>query len=340
MPVGPIELAIENSLLKRELADTRQTLRLIEDSLAREQSLALALADSNARAGELMASLEEAFEEQRALATQLADANALAMELMRTRDAERRRAAELLEAKRALSDELVAGAAYVRSLLPTPFDADGVTADWRFVPSAELGGDAFGYHWVGPDHFAVYLLDVCGHGLGATLLATSVLTLLRAERLGHTDFRRPEQVLRGLNDAFPMERHNNTYFTIWYGVYERSRREVTFASAGHPPAVLIGGGGRHELGTANPMIGIASEADFECETVRVSPRDRLFVFSDGVYEVVQTDGSMLAYDDFMAELSRDPDSRRTLDDCITFAKSRRGRDVLDDDFSMVRLEFA
>lgn len=338
--MGPLDLAEENAHLRRELEETKETLRLIEDSLAREQTLALALADSNARAGELMASLEEAFEEQRALTTKLADANALAMELMRTRDAERRRAAELLEAKRALSDELAAGATYVRSLLPSPCDAEGVAADWRFVPSAELGGDAFGYHWVGPDHFAVYLLDVCGHGLGATLLATSVLTLLRAERLGHTDFRRPEQVLRGLNEAFPMERHNNTYFTIWYGVYERSRREMTYASAGHPPAVMIGPGGRRELGTANPMIGIASDAAFECERVVVEPRDQLFVFSDGVYEVVQTDGSMLAYDDFMGELSRDPDSTRALDDCITFAKARRGRDVLDDDFSMVRLQFA
>lgn len=337
--MGPVDLAEENALLKRELEETKETLRLIEVSLAREQSLALALADSNARAGELMASLEEAFEEQRALATQLADANALAMELMRTRDAERRRAAELLEAKRALSDELAAGATYVRSLLPTPFASQGVSADWRFVPSAELGGDAFGYHWVGPDHFAVYLLDVCGHGLAATLLATSVLTLLRGERLG-ADFRKPEQVLLGLNDTFPMERHNNTYFTIWYGVYDRARREMTYSSAGHPPAILLGNGGRRELGTANPMIGIANDAAFECERVHVSPSDRLFVFSDGVYEVVQTDGSMLAYDDFMGELSRDPESGRTLDDCITFAKSRRGRDVLDDDFSMVRLEFA
>lgn len=338
--MGPLDLAQENALLKRELEETRETLRLIEDSLAREQSLALALADSNARAGELMASLEEAFEEQHALATQLADANALAMELMRTRDAERRRAAELLEAKRALSDELAAGATYVRSLLPTPFSADGVAADWRFVPSAELGGDAFGYHWVGPDHFAVYLLDVCGHGLAATLLATSVLTLLRAERLGTADFRKPEQVLLGLNEAFPMERHNNTYFTIWYGVYDRTRREMRYASAGHPPAVLLSQDGRRELGTPNPMIGIAADVAFETEEIAVSPSDRLFVFSDGVYEVIQTDGSLLSYDEFMGELSRDPESRRTLDDCITFAKSKRGRDVLDDDFSMVRLEFA
>jgi hypothetical protein len=37
------------------------------------------------------------------------------------------------------------------------------SVDWRYVPSAALGGDAFGYGFIDPDHFALYLLDVCGH---------------------------------------------------------------------------------------------------------------------------------------------------------------------------------
>ena len=107
------------------------------------------------------------------------------------------------------------------------------------MPSTTLGGDGLGYHWLDEDSFAIYLVDVCGHGVGAALHSVSVLNVLRSENLQNTDFRRPDQVLAGLNAVFPMENHKEMYFTIWYGVYNRVSRVLTYASGGHPPALLI-----------------------------------------------------------------------------------------------------
>jgi hypothetical protein len=77
-----------------------------------------------------------------------------------------------------------------------------VSVDWRFVPSTRLGGDMFGYHWPGPDHLAVYLLDVSDHGVGSSLLAVSAANLLSAGSLPDTDFRGPGAVVARPNDAF------------------------------------------------------------------------------------------------------------------------------------------
>ncbi|MGO4843433.1 PP2C family protein-serine/threonine phosphatase, partial [Rhizobiaceae sp. 2RAB30] len=85
------------------------------------------------------------------------------------------------------------------------------------VPSTELGGDSFGYHAIDDDHMAFYLLDVCGHGVGATLLSVAVINVLRASALPNARFRDPASVLAALNDAFPMEKQNDKFFTIWYG---------------------------------------------------------------------------------------------------------------------------
>src|SRR5437762_2746315 len=65
----------------------------------------------------------------------------------------------LEESQRQLAEELAQAARYVKSLLPAKLDGD-VRIDWRFVPSAQLGGDMFGYHWLDSDHLALYLLDV------------------------------------------------------------------------------------------------------------------------------------------------------------------------------------
>lgn len=67
------------------------------------------------------------------------------------------------ESQKILQGELADAAAYVKSILPLPL-TNGIKSDWRFIPSTQLGGDAFGYHWLDGRYFAIYLLDVCGHG--------------------------------------------------------------------------------------------------------------------------------------------------------------------------------
>ena len=98
---------------------------------------------------------------------------------------------KLAESQKQLADEVAQAAKYVCSLLPAPIQTGPVRVDWRFVPSTQLGGDSFGYHWLDDEHFAVYLLDVSGHGVGASLLSVSALNVLRSQSLPNTDFRDP-----------------------------------------------------------------------------------------------------------------------------------------------------
>ena len=104
-----------------------------------------------------------------------------------------------------------------------------------------LGGDSFGYHWIDDEHFAFFVLDVCGHGVRAALLSIAAAETLRSEALPTTDWRDPGAVLTALNEAYPMERHDDLFFTIWYGVYHRPARRLAYASAGHPAAILLRG---------------------------------------------------------------------------------------------------
>ncbi len=204
--------------------------------------------------------------------------------------------------ERYLADELAKAARYIRALLPMPLSG-AIETDWVFMPSAELGGDAFGYHWLDDEHFAIYLLDVCGHGIGAALHSVSVLNVLRAQALGDTDFRKPEAVLAALNEAFQMKRYNNMYFTIWYGVFNIHTRRLTYATGGHPPALLVGPGVEglsiERLRTRGLLIGGVEGVAFPSASRIIPEGYSLYVFSDGVYEVRQEDGSIWGLDDYV-----------------------------------------
>lgn len=195
---------------------------------------------------------------------------------------------KLEESQKVLHAELAEAAAYVRSLLPSPLTGL-IQVDWRFIPSTQLGGDAFGYHWIDDSHFAIYLIDVCGHGVGAALHSISVINILRSRTLQKADFYDPASVLKELNHVFQMQDHNNMFFTIWYGIYDKETKRIVYANGGHPPPILITGktaesAKTYELKSKGMVIGAIPEAEYENQICQVEEFNRFFVFSDGVYE--------------------------------------------------------
>jgi sigma-B regulation protein RsbU (phosphoserine phosphatase) len=256
---------------------------------------------------------------------------------------ERNEAFAALKASQAvLAHDLATAAHYVRSLLPPPQEVGGVRADWRFIPSAELGGDAFGYHDLDPDHFAIYLLDVCGHGVGAALLSVSALNAIRSEALPQTDFHDPGSVLAALNKAFPMERQNDMFFTIWYGVFSRGGRRLRWAGGGHPPALLVADGAVAPklLDSDGPLIGAVDGLEFGSSEVEVPAGARLFVYSDGAFEISTPEGKMWAFDAFVKTLAGAPPGPTSpMDDLVSQVREISGREDFADDFSMLELVF-
>ncbi len=269
------------------------------------------------------------------------------LERKRLRDLEQETYQALLTSQRKLAAELVEAADHVRSLLPTPVDEpeSSIQTDSRFIPSVDLGGDAFGYEWLDPDHFGIYLLDVCGHGVRAALLSISVMNVLRSKALAGADFLNPTSVLERLNDVFPMEQQNGMYFTIWYGVFEASTRRLVYASGGHPAATLVteegGGFEQQQLKTRGMVIGGFEGLPYPSAETTVPKGSRIFIYSDGVFEIEKPDGSMMESEEFIQQILQAcreaPGSK--LDFLLTKGKELNGGDHFEDDYSILEIRF-
>ncbi len=255
---------------------------------------------------------------------------------------ERNDAYKALEASRAaLLKELDKAGNYVKSLLPDEIHEGDITTVWNFTPSEQLGGDAFGYHWIDEDTFAVYLLDVCGHGVGSALMGVSALNSLRSQTIGNTDFKDPVSVMNSLNANYQMADHNELYFTIWYGVFNRKTRILEYSSGGHPPAMLLTPSGeKQNLIAENFIIGGLSEFPFSKKSTEIKTGSKLYIFSDGAYEIEKQDGKMWSYQemfDFIAENNQPDGSEISM--LYNFVQELGGSQTLDDDFSMLLVNF-
>ena len=203
--------------------------------------------------------------------------------------------AEEIRRRQMVSSELQRATTYVRSLLPAPLTEPPVRTEWRFIPSASLGGDAFGYHWLDGRHFCFFLLDVCGHGAAAALHSVAVVHVLRKQNLRKVDFQSPSEVLTALNRTFPMEEHGRLFLTGWYGVFDREDRRLVYACGGHPPALLTSpDASPRTLGSTDFPVGMMAESAYATHEAEVPPGSRMYLYSDGTFEVRTREGDFLS----------------------------------------------
>jgi sigma-B regulation protein RsbU (phosphoserine phosphatase) len=170
------------------------------------------------------------------------------------------------------------------------------------------------------------------------------MNMLRSRSLPGVDFARPAEVLSALNGTFQMDDHGGMYFTIWYGVYEHGSRRLDYASAGHPPGLLLPADRTdvEKLQVKNMPIGITEDVPYREDAVEdVPPGTGLYLYSDGTYEVLTEGGEDLGAEGF-AEIVAAPREEGVPDPVRIEREIRRrtGVELFDDDFSVLHVEFA
>jgi sigma-B regulation protein RsbU (phosphoserine phosphatase) len=222
----------------------------------------------------------------------------------------------LLESQQTLANELSDAADYVVSLLPPPMLSPFQTAI-ALVPSAELGGDFCGNYWIDANKLGMFLLDVSGHGIKSALLAVSISNLIKSRGLPGVDFSNPSSVLNSLNLRYQADGDNSVFFTIWYGVYDINSRELHYASGGSPPGVLIRDGLPILLSSGELLLGASDDIHYSSNSLPINSGDRLFLFSDGIYEISRTNNKIFGLDEFIKLLPHQKRSpSENLDDLL------------------------
>ena len=238
-----------------------------------------------------------------------------------------------------LREELTEAEKYVRAVLPAPQEAP-LKIDWLLEPCSELGGDSFGYHEIDEDHWALYILDVCGHGLAAALLSVTAAKIIRSGALHDVDFHDPGAVLTVLNNEFLMRDQNNFYFTIWYGVYQLSTRILRYSSAGHAPGIIVDPDKKTatKLEARGLVLGAREDKVYTTRTTTLPPGAVLYLISDGTYEIRTPKGELWPFAEFMDSLAKLPwKEEKALRQLHESIQKIRAPEPLEDDFSLIRI---
>ena len=195
---------------------------------------------------------------------------------------------ELEEKQQQIDQDLEAAAGIQQSLLPSKSPSiPNVNIAWKFEPCGQIGGDIFNIQFLDKNKIGLYMLDVCGHGVSASLIAVSASQFLQSSRdflAVHSEVSSPGVVLGNLNHAFPFERFES-YFSIVYATIDYQKGILTYSCAGHPPPILLSKNGPPEiLNNHGPVIGLNDHETFAETKKQLKHGDKIILYTDGIME--------------------------------------------------------
>jgi serine phosphatase RsbU (regulator of sigma subunit) len=201
----------------------------------------------------------------------------------------------LLEKERLEADLSLARDIQQRMLPQSPPVLPGLDVAGISIPSREVGGDLFYFLPVPEGRLGLTIGDVSGKSVPAALLMSNVLAALKTEaRLIEGE----GEILSHLNRLIAEQVEPGRFVTFFYGVVDRLNRTLSYASAGHNPALKVGTDGTAEwLAEAGMPLGVLPENTYTPARVALEVGDVLVLYSDGVTEAERHRGTEVLADD-------------------------------------------
>jgi sigma-B regulation protein RsbU (phosphoserine phosphatase) len=167
-------------------------------------------------------------------------------------------------------------------------------------PAREVGGDLYGLCAAGPERLVVFLGDVSGKGIPASMFMVRAISLAR---LLSRDIAEPERILARLNDELAADNPSGMFVTFLCGVFEPRSGRLVLANAGHCRPVLLpaGQGPRWAVKNLGTALGFEPGLEFERTEMTLRAGDALVFYTDGVSEAFNPQEECYGTDRLLAD---------------------------------------
>jgi serine phosphatase RsbU (regulator of sigma subunit)/catechol 2,3-dioxygenase-like lactoylglutathione lyase family enzyme len=199
-------------------------------------------------------------------------------------EAQRRRAADRLEAERRAARELEIAKQVQARLFPQRLpQLNSLEYSGICIQARQVGGDYHDYLDLGRGRFGLVIADIAGKGMAAALLMANLQANLRSQSA--TASEQPEAFLRCVNKLFYENTDESAYATLFFGEYDDETQGLRYANCGHLPGLVLRSGGEVErLESTCTVVGLFRDWSCELGHVRLRSDDLLALYTDGVTE--------------------------------------------------------
>lgn len=228
------------------------------------------------------------------------------VEVFRDVTRERRLELELIDKNKKMIDELEFAKRLQERILPRKGFIENIKIDYIYKASGLLSGDMFDIFYIDHENIGIYISDVAGHGIAASMMTMFIRQTMRAIK---DDILSPSVVLSELHRRFTvLSLEPDKYFTIFYGVYNKNNHTFKFANAGHNCIPIKYNANKMELLEikGHPITLLFDEIQYEERFVKLNNHDRILLYTDGITEAKDYEGNEFGVEGIIDIIKEDP----------------------------------
>lgn len=208
-------------------------------------------------------------------------------------------------------------------------------------PAKEVGGDFYDFFMIGENRLAVIVADVSGKGVPAALFMVIAKTLIK--NYTQTGMK-PAEVFTTVNHILCDGNDAGLFVTAWLGVLELTDGTLTYVNAGHNPPLVKKADGEFEYLRECSCFVLAGmdEIKYRQSIMKFAPGDRLFLYTDGVTEAIDSKRQLYGQErlkDFLNKNSVGADVEKMLKMIRSELQNFAGDAPQFDDITMLLLDF-
>jgi sigma-B regulation protein RsbU (phosphoserine phosphatase) len=205
------------------------------------------------------------------------------------------------------------------------------------LPADQVGGDYFDYFYRNEDHLDMIIADVSGHSIGPALFMVETRSAIRTHASGSAT---PAETLKVLNSFLFDDLDRSDYFiTLQYLQYDKTFQQLSYANAGHPPALLLRSSHKEciKLDAEGLILGVHKNVHFEEKHITLSEGDLILLYTDGLTEAENTDGEFFGVkrvNDILVQCAQHP-PQAIIDVLLQTLKQFCDRETFKDDITLM-----
>lgn len=192
------------------------------------------------------------------------------------------------------------------SLLPKSFpNIPGLDLFGAMISAMHVGGDYYDLIKISDKKLFVVIGDVSGKGLSASIYMSKLQTMIR---LYCTEERTPKEILIELNKMIFPEIEKNWFITISLALIDLEMKSITISRAGHTPLIKINNDLFELYQPGGVGIGLNGgdlfASTLEEISIELKQGDLLFLFSDGITELMNSNNELYGFDNLKHFLTK------------------------------------
>jgi phosphoserine phosphatase RsbU/P len=194
--------------------------------------------------------------------------------------------------KRIMDEELKTASNIQRRLLPAaPAGIAGYTFVGKNQPCRTVSGDYYDFV-IRPDGRVYFVIgDVSGKGVTAGLMMAGLQVAFRIFSKSDPD---PATLVTQLNLSLKENLPQSKFVTLFMGRLDTKTGVIEYVNAGHTPPLWLNKKEALELTESDLLLGVVSRAEFVNRKLQLDPGDSLVLFTDGMTEARNAEGTDLA----------------------------------------------